>query len=590
MSPEARERYLLGWAHSRFAQRRSAFQALKRLLTFIAYADPGTALPNPLLARIGYHPDQPPVSDELTTITPHRIPAPDGHAEGADASVTLEADVVIVGSGAGGGVMADALSSAGRSVVVLEAGPFVDEATLPTNELDAFDRLYLNHGLVTTWDGSVTMLAGSAVGGATLVNWMTAIPAPEPVRRDWATDHGLDGVDGAEWTADVEALETELSVSESTRIPPKDAILLRGARALGWEAAPTRRNATQCGDCGSCPFGCPRGTKQSGIRVHLARAAAAGARIVPDATVTRVLIEAGRATGVEATATGGRRLIVRAPVVIMAAGALRSPAILEASGLGHPAIGRHLQIHPVTVVAGRYTESVEMWRGTMQAARSLEFVDADGERNGYVIESAPGHPGLLALAFPWEGTSAHERAMASSAHLAPLIAVTRDGGEGRVTTTKAGRVRLDYRLDDRGVATLRHALVRMARLARAAGATEIMAAATPPVWYSPSGMPRSEEAARVTRFEGELERFDFSPNRGTVLTAHQMGTVRMGASPKDHACDPRGRVRIGGKNDAVIGGLYVSDTSLFPSGIGVNPMITVMALARRVARTVLAET
>ncbi len=171
---------------------------------------------------------------------------------------------------------------------------------MPRTELAAFDRHYLDHGLLTTWDGSVTMLAGTGVGGGTLVNWTTCIDAPASVRAEWEGFHGIEGVTGAPWEADVAAIERELGVAASTHIPPKDAIVLRGARALGWEAEPTRRNADACGDCGSCGFGCPRGTKRSGIRVHLAEAAAAGARIVPDARVTRVIVEGGRAVGVEA--------------------------------------------------------------------------------------------------------------------------------------------------------------------------------------------------------------------------------------------------------------------------------------------------
>lgn len=587
MSSAARERYLLGWAHSRIPLRRSAFQAFKKLLTFLAYADPGVALPNPLLTRIGYRPDRPPVTDDPTPIRPHRIPPLTGSG---DAPVTLDADVVIVGSGAGGGVVADMLSAAGRSVVVLEAGPFIDEPSMPTDELAAFDRLYLDHGLLASWDGSLSMLAGCAVGGGTLVNWATCVRPRDGVRKAWAHDHGLDGIDGAPFDAHLAAIDADLGAAASTHIPPKDAIILRGARALGWAADPTFRNAAQCGDCGSCPFGCVRGTKRSGIRVHLARAAEAGARIVPDAAVGRVLIEGGRAAGVEAVAAGGRRLIVRAPVVVVAAGALRSPGILTASGLDHPAIGRNLRVHPVPVIAARFSESIEMWRGTMQGARADEFADDEPGRNGYVIEAAPGHPGLMALALPWEGTAAHERMMAGSAHLSPLIAVTRDGGEGRVTTTKAGRTRIDYRLDRTGVATLHHALVRMARLARAAGATEIVAIGTPPRWHSPSGSDPGAEAARFARFEADLATFDLAPNRAMIFSAHQMGTVRMGAAPREHAADPWGRLRSNAKGHAVVGGLYVADSSAFPTGIGVNPMVTVMALARRTAATILSET
>ena len=514
---------------------------------------------------------------------------------------------MIVGSGAGGGVIAAELAAAGRAVVVVEAGPFLDEAHLPSNELDAYSQLYLNHGLLTTWDGSITMLAGSAVGGGTLVNWMTSIAAPPDVRAEWARDHGLEGVDGAAFEGDVAAVERELGVAEAAVIPAKDGVILRGAAALGWEAAPTRRNAESCGDCGSCPFGCPRGTKRSGIRVHLARAAADGARIVDRARVTRVLVEGGAAVGIEANvlvvdpATGGpapgpggdparpgtRRLVVRAPQVVVAGGALRSPVVLLASGLDHPAIGRHLRLHPVSVVAGVFDEPIEMWRGTMQAARSLQFARSDAARTGYVIESAPGHPGLIALALPWEGTDEHAALLGRIAHVGPLIAIARDGGEGRVRRTKAGNARIDYELDARGIAALRHGLVSMAELARAAGARSIVAAGTPPRWHGRDGSGRDGDGRAFVVFQDALGRFDFGPNRGAVFSAHQMGSVRMGASNADHPCDPDGRVRS--RAGSPIRGLYVGDGSLFPTGIGVNPQITIMALARRVARTVLAE-
>jgi choline dehydrogenase-like flavoprotein len=606
MSPATRERYLLGWSTSRLGPRRSAFSSLRKLLTFIAYADPGVDGVNPRHASIGYVPDRPPVTTDPTPIVPLVLPFDDGLG---DTPMLLEADVVIVGSGAGGGVVAALLAEAGRSVVVLEAGPFVDEGSMPRDEMDAFARLYLNHGLLSTWDGAVTMLAGSAVGGGTLVNWTTTIEAPAAVREGWRRDHGLDGVaDGDAWTADVAALEVELGVTAVAHPPPKDRAILLGAGQLGWEAAPARRDAPACDDCGSCPFGCRRGSKRSGIRVHLADAYRAGARIVPRVRVTRVVLEGGRASGVEGNvlvpdpdtgepvadpaAPGGirvRRLIVRAPQVVVAAGALRTPSVLQASGLEHPAIGRHLRIHPVPVVAGRMATTIDMWSGPMQGARSLEFGHDEPGRNGYVIESAPGHPGLLALAIPWEGTDAHAAVMAGARSIAPFIAVTRDGGEGRTTLTRAGRVRIDYRLDATGLATLRHAAIRMARMARAAGAVEILAAATPPIWFRGGvGVPGATDAA-FTRFERRLEELDFGSNRGAVFSAHQMGTARMGADPRDHACDPQGRLRRGPGDDRPVGGLYVADGSLFPTGLGVNPMLTIMALARRVARTVLAE-
>jgi choline dehydrogenase-like flavoprotein len=599
MSPSECERYLLSWATSRIPLRRSAFQAFRKLLTFLAYADPGVEWPNPRLVALGYEPDRPPPTGTPAAIVPLRPPFELGPP---DEPMELEADAVVVGSGAAGGVVAAQLAAAGRSVVVLEAGPFVDESSMPTDELDAFGRLYLNCGLLTTWDGSVTMLAGTAVGGGTLVNWTTSLPAPEGIREEWRREHGVEGLVGEPWSSDVAAIEAELGVTETTTFPPKDAAILRGAAALGWEAGPTRRNAAGCDDCGSCSFGCRRGSKRSGPRAHLAAAYADGARIVPRVRVTQVLLAGGRVAGVEGNAlltdpTSGapadpartRRLRVRAPVVVLAAGGLRTPAILATSGFDHPAIGRNLRIHPVPVVAGVFDEPIDMWRGPMQAARSLQFAEPGPGRLGYVIESAPGHPGLLALALPWEGRDAHAAIMAAARRICPLIAVTRDGGSGRVVLTRAGRVRVDYALDRAGVATLRHALVSMARLTRAAGARQIVAAGTPPVWHGRSSAAGGGESA-FAGFEGALERFDFGANRGSVFSAHQMGTVRMGGDPRRHACDPWGRVRAGERDDRLLGGLYVADGSLFPTALGVNPMITIMAIARRVGRTILAET
>jgi choline dehydrogenase-like flavoprotein len=601
MRAPARERLLLRWAGSPLLLRRSAVHAFRKLLTFIAYADPGLPeAPNPLQRALGYVHDDPPLPLDLASIRPievDRSKAGSGSGSRAD-PLRLTADVVVVGSGAGAGVVAAELARAGRGVLVVEAGPFVDESTMPRDELDAYGRLYLNHGLLSTWDGAVTMLAGSAVGGGTLVNWTTSLDAPAGVREEWARDHGLDGLDGAEWAEDVTAIESEIGVAPAVVVPPKDEVIRRGAAELGWEAGLIRRNATDCGDCGSCPFGCRRGTKQSGIRVHLADAARHGAVVLDRARVRALIRDRsdGPVVGVTGTlapaepnarpASATRGFEVRARQVVLAAGALRSPAILQATALGHPGIGRHLRIHPVPVIGALMSDPVDMWRGTMQAVRSMQFASGGPGHRPYVIESAPGHLGLLSLVLPWEGAAAHAALMARARHFAPLVAVTRDGGEGRVRLTQAGRVRIDYRLDDTGRATARHALVSMARLARAAGAAEILAIAMPIARHRVDA--GSDEPRRFAAFERALASLDFSPHRGMIASAHQMGTLRMGADPASHPADPRGRIR-GDSRGSIVPGLYVADTSTFPTAIGVNPMVTVMAMARRVSRTVLAE-
>ncbi|MEO5703830.1 MAG: GMC family oxidoreductase [Candidatus Limnocylindrales bacterium] len=598
MDAPARERLLLRWAGSPLLLRRSGVHAFRKLLTFISYADPGTPeAPNLLPRALGYETDEPPRPPDLASIRPMDV---DRSVVGR-ASITpiqLDADVVVVGSGAGAGVVAAELARAGRGVLVIEAGPYVDESTMPRDELDAFGRLYLNYGLLSTWDGAITMLAGSGVGGGTLVNWMTCLDAPAEVRAEWARDHGLDGLDDVEWATDVATIESELGVAPSVVVPPKDELIRRGATELGWESAVIRRNATDCGDCGSCPFGCPRGAKRSGIRAHLANAASRDAVILDRARVRSVIRDGvdGPVTGVRGTLAPAeenappdavpRPFEVRARQVVLAAGALRSPAILQASGFTHPGIGRYLRIHPVPVIGALMPEPVDMWRGTMQAVRSMEFAQDQPSHRRYVIESAPGHLGLLSLVLPWEGAVAHAELMARARHFAPLVAVTRDGGEGRVRLTRAGRVRIDYWLDDAGRATARHALVSMARLARAAGAAEILAVAMPILRHRVDGLP--DEGRRFAAFEAALAATNFAPHRGTVASAHQMGTLRMGANAATHPADPRGRIRADSRG-SIVPNLYVADSSTFPTALGVNPMVTVMAMARRISRTVLAE-
>jgi choline dehydrogenase-like flavoprotein len=597
LDQQARERYLLAWATSRIPQRRSAYQGLKRLLAFLAYADPGEDGENPRLAATGYVHRPEPVTPDPTPIRPLDFGAAAAALSG-NAPIVLDADVAIVGSGAGGGVVADALARAGRSVVVLEAGPFVPEPEMPVDELAAFDRLYLNHGFNVSWDASIMTLAGGGVGGGTTVNWMTSIRPPASTRHRWAVEHGLEGFDGPDVEADILAIEHELSIGRPPNIPPKDELIRRGCTHLRQEVGETHRNGVDCGDCGRCGFGCRRGAKQSGLRVHLAEAWRNGARIIPDAPVHRVLVEGRRATGIEAAVTVdgvARRLVVRAPTVVVAAGALRTPVVLLRSGIDTRAVGRHLRLHPVSVLGAFLDEDVRMWEGTMQAVRALHHLErpsgSEGEdEGGFIVESAPGTPGLIALVFPWEGRARFGTLMGQIPRVAPILGITRERGEGRVLISRAGRPRFDYSLAPADRATLQRALAECARIGWEGGSREMVAVGTPPSWFRAPAGPGA--GAAFDAWEAHLRGFDYGPNRGTLVSAHQMGTARAGADPSDHACDPWGRVRAPGAapgRDALVAGLWVADASLFPTALGVNPMITTMVMARRVARAVLTE-
>lgn len=582
-----RDEFLRRWVQHPVPMLRSGAAVFRKLLSFIAYSDadePADALVRTRLASIGYSPTVNPTTANVTKITPFDP----GSAE------RIAVDVLVIGSGAGGGSIARDLSAAGREVLVIEAGTLYTEETFPTKERDAYERLYLDSGFTATADAHIAILAGGTVGGGTTVNWMTAIPIPEPVRQEWEGEHGVTGAAGKEFASDLDAVLQEIGAKDSQNVPPKDAAIIRGAKKLGWSSERIQMNRATCSDCGTCPFGCKVGSKQSSLRLHLAEAAANGARILPDCKAERLVIESGTATGAITTlgtrAGAPRTLEIVAKTVVVAGGALRTPVLLQRSGLTHPAIGKNLRLHPVSLVAGIFEEPIEMWRGTMQAAKSSRFIDSDAERNGYIIESAPGHPGLLALGIPWSSRAEHERLMKLGRYIAPFLAIVKDDAGGTVTTSRAGFAEINYRTTPRDEHGLRHALHSMSRIAEAAGASEVIAAGSPPMSWR-----RSQGAEALEVYLRRLSRFDFAPNRGTVFSAHQMGTARMGSNSNDHVCDPWGRVRstarprMSDPHGGLIKGLYVADGSLFPTALGVNPMVTILAVAKRVSRAIISD-
>lgn len=582
-SQAARERILRGWSTAPIPQLRTAFQAMTRLGLFLAYADPGPdpAVPaNEAWDRIGYVPPEPAPDPTPSPVTP--LPVDRRAAE----PLRLEADVVVIGSGAGGGVVAARLAAAGRSVLVLEMASARADGGFPRLEAEAWRDLYLDRGATSTHDLSVTILAGSAIGGGTTVNWTTCLAPPDRLRVEWEEEHGLHGMTGPVVDDDIARLRAELGVMAPSLVPPKDRVILDGCAALGWEAAPNERNAGPCDRCGACGFGCPWGAKRSTLQVHLPLAQAAGARLLDGARVTRVRHAGAQARGVQGRLTGGRPFTVHAGQVVVAAGALRTPALLATSGVGHPALGHNLRLHPVPVIAADMPEPVEMWIGPTQAARSLQFAhpgpaDGIGPAHGeFVVESAPAHPGFAAAALPWDGREAGTARLARLRHLAPVVSIVRDRGAGRVRPTAGGRVRIDYRLGPEDASTVRRAYVEMARIARAAGAEELLAVTTPGATWT-----RGEDFNAYLR---RLASLDLSPNRAVLFSAHQMGSTRAGSDTAGAPTDPDGRVRLD-RRGTVLRGAYVADASLFPTPSGVNPMLTIMVLAERVARTVIAE-
>lgn len=613
LSPQRQDAWLRAWETSRIPLFRTAFQALRRLILGTFYMDPAShpalGYHGPLHARAprvpwegplpGASHDAEPVARTESARTARVIsirpqldllsgdPTLSSIIEGARlrADTRVRADVCVVGSGAGGAVAAARLAEAGHEVVLLEEGAFWRHEQFTEREGEMMPRLYADAAARATDDLSVPMLQGRAVGGGTTVNWLVMLRTPDWVLDEWAAAHGTVGMRPADLAPVFDRVEEETH----TRVVPDDAhspvnrLLLDGARALGWSAGPLRINAHGCVRSGFCGLGCRYGARRAAADVYVPAALAAGARLFADVRAERIeLAERGggaplkrvHATVLDRETGAARgRLTVEAPVVVLAGGAVGTPALLQRSGMGGGGVGSFLRLHPTTAVVGRYGRELHGESGIPLSAICDEFLrGSDGY--GFWIETPPFYPGVTAAALPGFGV-AHREMMEAAPRLAAMVVLVRDGADraksnGGVTVDRSGRVRLRYRLGAGDRSRLLRGMDAAARIHFAAGAEEVSTLHTQLLrMRSPS-----ELGALSTRPSG--------PNQLGVLSAHVNGTCRIGTDPATSACTPDGE-RHG------VPGVYVADGSLLPTAPGVNPQETIMALATLVAERIAAR-
>jgi long-chain-alcohol oxidase len=567
---DARERVLLSWCDSRLPQRRAAFQALRKgaLLFYWMLSMPDGAR-HPGWDDIGY-------------------PGPLGPNEGAppkaiaplviDRDTTLDCDVVVVGSGAGGGTAAGVLAAAGLDVVVLEAGDYYDDEDFDGSELTGIRKLYAG-APTSSPDQSVTLLAGSCLGGGTVINYSTSFRTPDAVREEWA-DHGVHAFRDREYGESLDAVCDRLGVNQEHSSPSaRDRTMRDGCMALGWHVDSMSRNVRGCDQgeiCGYCPFGCRLGAKQSTVKTWLADATEAGTRILVGTRAEKVIVEAGAARGVEARTAGGHRVTVRSRAVVAACGAIQTPALLRRSGLPNANIGRHLHLHPVTVAWALFDEEVRGWEGTMQALYSDEHADLDGKGHGVKYETAALHPHVNIGFWPWRGSRQHHELMRTAPNVGGIGALLRDRDAGEVRVRRDGEPVVRYKLSDFDRGNLRTGLDGAAAILEAAGAKRIFSSHSAWVSYDPG-----VDGDRA-RFMRDADRCGWGPGQCSLVSFHIMGTARMGSTPSTSACTPAGEAWD-------VRDLVVCDASAFPSASGVNPMVSIEAIAHMNSRALAAR-
>ncbi len=543
------------------------------LTLYYALPDLGTGI-NPNWPAIGY--PGPRALPKEATERPIRPRVPKG------AEMTIEADVAVVGSGAGGGVIAAELSAAGKRVCVLEMGGYYDESDFTGLELTGYQQLYLNGGPYPTADGQVAIQAGSSLGGGTVLNWTNCLRTHPWVREEWAAEHGLEGLDGPEYDAHMDAVWARLGVNaECSDLNGPHQRLKEGCEARGLSFDLVTRNTDPATydavTAGYMGYGDVSGSKNSTQKTYLADAAGHGAEFVVHCRAERILVERGRATGVECSYADpdGRtaRVTVRAEQVVVACGAIESPALLLRSGIGGPAVGDYLRLHPTTAIFGLYEEPQDPWWGPPQAGISHDFENLDGGY-GFLLECAHHTTGLFGAAVPWLSGREHKEEILKYRYGAAIINLTRDRGHGRVTIDARGRAVPGYVVSDQlDIANFRRGLEEMARLHEAAGAEEMQSLAR--------GIGAWKRGEDLEAFIDAVTGASLAPREMGIFSAHQMGSCRMGTDPSTSVADPTGRL-----HDTK--GVWVGDASAFPTASGTNPMFTIMALARRTAAAIAA--
>jgi choline dehydrogenase-like flavoprotein len=495
-----------------------------------------------------------------------------------DRDTEVSADVCIVGSGAGGAVLAEQLVAKGQRVVMLEEGGYHSRADFNMRESWAYPALYQEMGNRSTDDQSILMLQGRAVGGGTTVNWCTSFRTPKPVLDFWAAEFGVDGFTESALGPHFDALEERLHIAEwpLEAMNRNNRVLWDGCGKLGLGRGLVRRNVNQCADLGKCGLGCPIDAKQSMAVTLIPDAVERGMDVYANASARRLLIEGRRVRGVEAQllepssdVPTGVTLHVRAKTVAVCGGAINSPALLLRSGLlGQGNVGKRLFLHPVVIMSAQMEEPVEAWAGAPQSAYSRHFIERGPDRMGYFLEAAPLYPMIAATVLPGFGVS-HQRLMERLPYTQVCIGLAVDGflpgdvgGTVRLREPTERRVHIDYPLTPKLWEALRDAAVSMARIQFAGGAREVVSLHASPVVLRPK-----DDVAAV------LGRAPWEAGRVRVATAHQMGGCCMGKDPARSVVDSS--LRYHGLDN-----LFVVDGSVLPTSLGVNPQETIFGLAR----------
>lgn len=471
------------------------------------------------------------------------------------------ADVVIIGTGAGGATAARVLSEAGLDVILVEEGPFIPKEQRRLDAFGAFKGMWRDAGFQVAQGRAVTpVLQGCAVGGSTVINGAIIHRLPASIHAAWDREHSVArGLPYEALTRAFDTMDAELHVAPAPEsvLGGNNQTMRRGLTQLGIDGHAIRRNVHDCQGSARCNQGCPTARKQSMDESYVPWAMRRGARVYATCRADQVLSKAGRATGVSARFKSGARLSLTARhAVIVAAGAVHTPLMLLRSGLRAPLIGKRFQAHPATSVLGLFDEPIDMWRGVTQGFETLAFWH---EKMKFETASVPLE--ILAARLPGFGAELMDL-LASSRHIAQWGVEVRASAQGQVHAGPFGDAPfIRYDLSDDDVRLVKLGISRLCQMMFAAGAREVM----PGVHGLPARIRSLDEVARIEALPNDPRLFH-------CITGHVFGTAAMGPTPANSVVDLDGQSHE-------LRGLYVLDASNFPSNIGVNPQHSIAAVS-----------
>ncbi|SDW02155.1 GMC family oxidoreductase [Marinobacter mobilis] len=494
-------------------------------------------------------------------------------------NLTLETDVVVIGTGAGGGTTAEILARAGLSVIMVEEGRLYHQKDFKMDELTSYATLYQEGLSRVTRDGAIAILQGRCVGGSTTVNWTSSFDTPDPTLNYWADHFGLEELrpdNLRPWFAD----RKQRHNIAPWAVPPNanNDALRRGCEQLGWSWHVIPRNVKGCWNLGYCGMGCPTNAKQGALTTTVPGALEHKAQLIHSLRADRLVMDQDRISHLEATPLQTDsvtpmplKVQIRARHFVVAASALGSPALLLRSDIPDPhgRIGKRTFLHPVNATVGEMPDKVDPFYGAPQSIYSDEFNFSQGVDGpaGFKLEVPPLHPAMASGVLPGHG-EAMGQDVAKLPWMQSMLALIRDGFHpdsqgGEVSLRDDGSPVLDYPVTDYLWRGLRDAYLRMAEAQFAAGAKQVRLVHLDSPWYSNW---REAEAA--------IRDLPMALHRARLFTAHQMGGCGMGADPQDSVVDGFGQHHQ-------VTNLSVHDASIFPTSIGANPQLSVYTLSAR---------